>query len=136
MQGESDFDRGPWTPQIIWRDCGAVLCVPVESGFASYHPEFEITPEQAEILRTDIDRYFFLFAVLHERVQQAQGRMARMEANTVITHVLSSPRPVLERSLEIWDREAKGGLSNMVRIGLDRAGEPDQDWGWRYGSDS
>ena len=63
------LERKPYELWVTKQGDQLTYHLPVESGFASVRFIFAITADHPAVLKTDDERYYFLFAVLHRRYQ-------------------------------------------------------------------
>ena len=67
--GKVVLERKPYELWVTKQGDQLTYHLPVESGFASVRFTFAITADHPAVLKTDDERYYFLFAVLHRRYQ-------------------------------------------------------------------
>ncbi|MCP1308531.1 hypothetical protein [Paenibacillus tyrfis] len=120
MSERTLLQRKPYAPIVVERDGILIYYLPVESGFVSYHFEFQISEDHFHVLRDDEERYYFLFSALHHPFQLAATRLSDAEVNEYFDLVLFGDRALVENFLTEKDRESNGAISNLVRILCER----------------
>jgi len=123
------FERKPFEPWVTEQGDQLTYHLPVESGFASLLFTFAITAEELAVLKTNEERYYFLFAILHRQYQMKNPRTAP-KVDKHFDLVLFGNIPDVERLLNLRNSEGNGAVSNLVRITMKRDLEPMRNGKW------
>ena len=123
------LERKPYEPWVTEQSDQLIYHLPVERGFASLEFTFVITPEQLAVLKTDEERYYFLFAVLHQWYQPLHPGYGP-KTNRHFDTVLFGTVPDVERLLNAQDAKSNGAVSNLVRITMGREQQPMRNGNW------
>lgn len=81
--------KGTWCAWVARKNGRLLYHFPVDSGFASLLFEYEITKEHLFALQTDEERFYLLFAVMHDTHQLAPKPTATMCAEIFDTVLLA-----------------------------------------------
>lgn len=130
---------GAYAPRVLRRGGGPLWEMHVASGFADRVVELPLSEADLGVLRSDEERYWFLFAALHHPYQLSETHLDDAELARWCQAVLHAPRAQTEDFLTRLDHGRAGGaISNLLRIftGADTARLRDGHWfgsltGWR-----
>ena len=123
------LERKPYEPWVTKQGDQLTYHLPVESGFASLLFTFAVTADHLAALKADEERYYFLFAVLHQRYQM-QNPASAPKADRHFDLVLFGDIPDVERLLNLEDAEGNGAVSSLIRNTIGRAHEPMRSGHW------
>lgn len=123
------LERKPYEPWVTKQGDQLTYHLPVESGIASLLFTFEITADELAVLNADEERYYFLFAILHQRYQM-QNPASAPKADRHFDLMLFGDIPDVERWLNLRDAEGNGAVSNLIRITMGRNQEPMRRGNW------
>lgn len=107
------LERKPYEPFVTQEDDGLVYHLPVESGFSSKRFKFSISEEDVAVLKTDNARFYFLFAVLHQKYQM-QNPALEPGTDPYFGSILRLPPADVTAILDAADAESKGAVRHMA----------------------
>ncbi|MCK0097894.1 DUF6357 family protein [Qipengyuania sp. S6317L1] len=120
---ETVFMKQAWEPYVTAdRDGRLIYHLPVESGFASRSFELKITDEHLSILKSDDERFTFLFALLHWLFQR-DPMTDHQKAENHLETILLSPNNEVEELLNRVDAQSNGAVSHFAQQKMGRHGE-------------
>ena len=126
------FKHEPYEPWVTKQGEQLIYHLPVESGFASLLFTFVISDKHLSVLKTDNERYYFLFAVLHRRYQMKNPASAP-KADRHFDLILLGDIPDVERLLNLEDTEGNGAVSNLIQSRMGRKEAPMRSGHWFKG---
>ena len=111
---------GPWGPRVLRSEGRLVYEIYVASGHADREERLPIAERHAQVLSTDPERYWFLFAALHHPYQLIETRLNADRLSEYLDTILLAEPAVVEVFLTDLDHgSANGALSNLLRIFVD-----------------
>lgn len=108
--------EGGWCAGVVHEDGKLMYHFPVASGHADLSFKFEITDDHLQVLQEDEERFYFLFAVMHETHQLPPYPTENARAEIFDT-ILFASKATVSKFLTNQDarHHAHGGVSNLVR---------------------
>lgn len=107
--------KNHWCAGVLRQGGKLIYYFPVESGHVSYWFEYEITNEYLNVLQTDEERFYFLFALMHH-THQLQPHPTKKMRNEIFNTILLADKTTVSKYLTKNDgrRYAHGGISSLV----------------------
>ncbi|WP_341366105.1 DUF6357 family protein [Yoonia sp. BS5-3] len=120
-----------WCAGVVRVDGKLMYSFPVASGHIDRSFSFEITNDHLQILQEDEERFYFLFAVMHETHQLPPYPTEKMREEIFDT-ILFANKATVSKFLTHQDARhlAHGGVSNIVRLTLGWEGNLPQPDNW------
>lgn len=123
------FKEKSWEPVVEVNDGALIYCVPVACGHFEKQFNFEISNEEFDVLKSDEERRYFLYAVLHYRYQ-ALSISTALQPHYGFEQILFGNVEEVERFLSSEDIKSNGSVSNLVGIFMQREQKPMQAGKW------
>ncbi len=113
------FKERSWEPVVEVSNGALIYCMPVACGHFDKQFKFQISHEEFDILKSDEERRYFLYAVLHYRYQPISISTA-LQPHYGFEQILFGSEEKVERFLSSEDAKSKGAVSNLVRLYMKR----------------
>ncbi|HHS93751.1 MAG TPA: hypothetical protein ENK63_00190 [Rhodobacterales bacterium] len=123
------LERKPHEPWVTEQGDQLIYHLPVDRGHTAIEFTFVITPDQLAILKSDEERYYFLFAVLHQWYQEMHPGYGP-KADPHFGIVLHGTETAVENLLNVRNAKSNGAVSNLIRMNMGRAPEPVEAGRW------
>lgn len=123
------FKEKSWEPVVEVNDGALIYCMPVGCGHFDKQFKFQISNEEFDILKSDEERRYFLYAVLHYRYQPISTSTA-LQPHYGFEQILFGFVEEVERFLSSEDAKSNGAVSNLVRSYMKRDQEPMRSGHW------
>ena len=113
------FNENSWEPVVEFGEGHFIYVMPVSCGYFDKSFRFAISKTQFEILKADVERRYFLYAVLHYLYQPKAMRNGHQQ-DPHFALILSGSQPDVEALLTRHDAGSKGAVSNLAASLLTR----------------
>ena len=117
------FKEKSWEPVVEVSDGALIYNMPVACGHFDKQFKFQISNEEFDVLKSDEERRYFLYAVLHARYQSISISTA-LQPHFGFEQILFGSIEKVERFLSSEDAKSNGAVSNLVRVYLKRDQKP------------
>ena len=112
------FKPKSWEPIVEYQDTHLIYRMPVANGHFDKTFKFEISQQHFQVLKDDVERRYFLYALLHARYQP------RAMTNDVLYDrhfdvILLGAKRDVERLLDLQDTQSNRAISNLVTMFLE-----------------
>ncbi|WP_370399753.1 hypothetical protein [Sulfitobacter sp. JB4-11] len=106
--------KGTWCAGVARRGGKLLYCFPVASSFADHWFEYKITDAHLRVLQSDEERFFLLFAAMHDTHQLKPHPPAKVVAHIFDTILLAKREAVLEFVADEGDSLKAHGVHRSI----------------------
>jgi len=117
------FKERSWEPVVKNEGGNLIYHMPVACGHIDKHFKFSISAQEFEVLEADVERRYFLYALLHSQYQ-SQPISGTVKTDDGFQNVLFGSKKSVEKLLSTHDVETNCAVSNLVRLLMKRERQP------------
>ena len=132
-KGTYVFRHKSWEPVVEIESNGLIYAMPVACGHFDRVFRFAISESEFEILKSDAERRYFLYAVLHSRYQTKQKAAevaGTLQNDSHFQRILFGSVEDVVNLLNLRDAESNGAVSNLAGTLLGREQQTMRDGSW------